>query len=240
VNNNRSLRFKELIDQYEKLDYEDFKKIKYDQFYADKLYDNRIVNLHGLMEVDAAKYPDLKETLEVFHNWDHKTDTTSEGASIFILAIRKLTTLMRARNAYKNWGEGNEEEFVAALRFARDHLLEHFGSVKVAFGQLQRHVRGDRSLAIGGGPEILAAMYSTPWENGQYRSRAGDSYISLVRFTEEGVLLETVNAYGASAKESSPHYTDQMQMFVRHERKTMSLDIEKVRKEAERIYHPGK
>ncbi|MDW3647075.1 MAG: penicillin acylase family protein [Bacteroidia bacterium] len=240
VNNNRSLRFKELIDQYDKLDYEDFKRIKYDQFYGDKLYDNRIVNLHGLMEVDASKYPDLTETLKVFHNWDHKTDTTSEGASIFILAIRKLTSLMRARNAYKNWGKGNEEEFVAALRFARDHLLEHFGTVKVPFGKLQRHVRGNVSLAIGGGPEILAAMYSGPWENGRYRSRAGDSYISLVRFTEEGVLLETVNAYGASAKESSPHYTDQMQMFVRHERKTMTLDIDKVRKEAERIYHPRK
>jgi len=240
VNNNRSLRFKQLIDQYDKLDYEDFKRIKYDQYYTDSLYDNRIINLEGMMLVDSVQYPDLTETLRVFQNWDHKTDTNSLGASIFVLACYELTSLMKKRNAYKNWGKALDTEFVLALRHARDHLVEHFGSVRVPFGKLQRHVRGDVNLAIGGGPEILAAMYSVPWKEGRYSSIAGDSYICLVRFTEDGVKLETVNAYGASAKESSPHYTDQMQLFVRHQRKSMTLDVEKVRKTAVRTYHPQK
>jgi acyl-homoserine-lactone acylase len=51
--------------------------------------------------------------------------------------------------------------------------------------------------------------------------------------------METVNAYGASSNKSSPHYTDQMEMFVNKQTKPMTLDKEKVLKEAKRIYHPG-
>ncbi|MEM6806582.1 MAG: penicillin acylase family protein, partial [Bacteroidota bacterium] len=240
INNNRSLRFKQLIDRYEKLDYEDFKTIKYDLFYTDSLYDNRMVNLEEITEIEGQKYPDIKETLEILQNWDHSTDTTAHGASILILAIRKMRAMMIERNGYMNGGKVLENEFVEGLRYAKEHLMKHFGSLKVPLGNLQRHVRGNKSLALPGGPEILAAMYSVPWEDGKFKGIAGESYISLVRFGPEGVKLETVNAYGASAKENSPHYTDQMQMFVRQERKTMSLDIEKVRKEAKRIYHPQK
>jgi acyl-homoserine-lactone acylase len=62
----------------------------------------------------------------------------------------------------------------------------------------------------------------------------------LVRFGEEGVEIETVNVYGSSAKPDSPHYTDQMEMFVDKKLKKMSLDKEIVMKEAVKIYSPRK
>jgi acyl-homoserine-lactone acylase len=68
---------------------------------------------------------------------------------------------------------------------------------------------------------------------------AGESYIALIRFTPEGgVLLETINAYGASEKPESPHYADQMDLYVRRELKTMTLDWEEVLRTAERVYAP--
>jgi len=68
--------------------------------------------------------------------------------------------------------------------------------------------------------------------------RHGDSYIELVRFSKDGVEIESVNAYGASNKKDSPHYTDQMEMYVNQRTKTMTLDKEKVMSEAVRKYHP--
>ena len=67
---------------------------------------------------------------------------------------------------------------------------------------------------------------------------SGDGYIQLVKFSPDGVELQTVNAYGASNKSYSPHYTDQMEMFVNEQTKQMTLDKDSVLREAVRIYHP--
>ena len=61
----------------------------------------------------------------------------------------------------------------------------------------------------------------------------------LVKYPSEGLpIIETVNNYGASNHSDSPHYDDQMELFVNQQRKSMTLDINLVRKEAVRIYHP--
>jgi acyl-homoserine-lactone acylase len=96
----------------------------------------------------------------------------------------------------------------------------------------------DKNLPVGGAPDVLAAAYTEPYKNGQFRMRAGESYIEMVRFTPNGVKIETVNAYGASSKPSSKHYADQMEIFVKQQLKPMTLDREAVFREAERIYSP--
>jgi acyl-homoserine-lactone acylase len=70
------------------------------------------------------------------------------------------------------------------------------------------------------------------------KARAGDSYIELVRYSKDGMEIETINCYGASNKPDSPHYTDQMEMFVNKQTKTMTLDKETIFREAVRKYHP--
>ena len=105
-------------------------------------------------------------------------------------------------------------------------------------GQLQRHTRGSVDLPYGGGPDVLAAVASKPHENGRLRAAAGDSYIQLVQYSKDGVVIESINAYGASAKPDSKHYTDQMELFTKQQLKPMTLDKETIFKEAERVYHP--
>jgi acyl-homoserine-lactone acylase len=75
-------------------------------------------------------------------------------------------------------------------------------------------------------------------KRGKFITDQGESYIVLVKFDAAGVAIETINAYGASAKASSPHYTDQMPLFVNQQLKPMTLDKAKVLREAKRIYHP--
>ena len=61
----------------------------------------------------------------------------------------------------------------------------------------------------------------------------------LVRYPRTGLpIIETVHSYGSSNRPGSPHYNDQMEMFVEQKRKSMTLDINIVRQNAKRIYHP--
>ena len=93
-------------------------------------------------------------------------------------------------------------------------------------------------MPVSGGTDVLAALSASKQEDGTLRARAGDSYIQLARFSKDGVEIESVHAYGASAKPDSPHYTDQMQMYVDRKLKTMTLNKEEVMKSAKRVYHP--
>ena len=59
----------------------------------------------------------------------------------------------------------------------------------------------------------------------------------LARFCEGLPKLESIMPYGASSKPESPHYTDQMEMFVNKELKSMTLDKEEIYENAAKIYH---
>ena len=85
---------------------------------------------------------------------------------------------------------------------------------------------------------MLAAIGIRPNGNGRLRAYTGDSCIQLVRFSADGPEIESVNAYGASAKPGSPHYTSQMELFVNQQLKPMTLDKEQVLKNAVRLYSP--
>ena len=85
---------------------------------------------------------------------------------------------------------------------------------------------------------MIAAMTSTPFEKGTAKPVHGESYIMILQYSEDGVEIETVLPYGNSRRASSPHFTDQMQMYARQERKKMTLDKNTIITNALRHYHP--
>jgi hypothetical protein len=60
----------------------------------------------------------------------------------------------------------------------------------------------------------------------------------ILQYSDEGVEIETVLPYGNSRRAEGSHFTDQMEMYAKQERKVMSLDKEKVLLDAIRHYHP--
>ena len=118
-------------------------------------------------------------------------------------------------------------------------MLKEFGKLNVRLGDVQRHIRNDISLPIGGGPDVLAAIHTRKPGNQIYKATSGESYIVLARFSSEGLpKIQTIHAYGSSARSENPHYTDQMQQFVDQKLKSMTLDTAKVYEEAVTIYYP--
>ena len=103
----------------------------------------------------------------------------------------------------------------------------------------QLHVRGEYEIPIPGLVDMIAAMTTEPYKDGTVKAVSGESYIMLARYSAEGVELETILPYGESCDPTSDHYTDQMQCFVEHTLKPMSLDKNEVYKNAVKIYHPS-
>ena len=88
-------------------------------------------------------------------------------------------------------------------------------------------------------PDVLRAMYSKPGKNSYREGFAGETYILFSRFKKgELPLLESVINYGASNHPESPHYADQVDLFLGLKAKKMTLDKEEVLRTAVKIYHP--
>lgn len=237
--NNRTIRAKQLISSYDKITWEDFKTIKYDQKFNDKMESFNINNMWMIEKLSTIKYPDLKEAIEVIRSWDHKANVENTEAALLIFTFNNLVDVIMSNGMQYASNSLSEEQYVEALRKAAKHMKKHFGSLRVPLGDVQKHVRGDREIGVGGAPDVLAAMMCKPYKDGKLKTAVGDSYIILVDFDKEGKpAIETINAYGASTRPDSPHYDDQMELWTNQKTKTMTLDKEEIYKNAERVYHP--
>ena len=234
--NNRSLRFRELMPDTGRISYDQFKLIKYDGKLPDQLAFR--TNMEALFNLNPERYPEIAKQIEKLKSWDKTSGIESEGAAIF------------AFQYYYWWDEFSktdrdfnttltEEEAVQGLRASKSHFETHFGKEIVALGEYQKLVRGEKVLPLPGIDDVITAMRSQAWENGIRKGVQGESYIMMVRFGEGLPKIETINVYGASNKPESPHYDDQMELFLQQKLKPMTLDKAEVLKNAKRVYSPG-
>ena len=237
--NNRTIRAKQLISNYDKISWEDFKTIKYDRKFNDKMESYNINNMDMIEKLSTIKYPDLKDAIEVIRAWNHKADAENMEAALLIFTFNNLVDIILSKGMQYASNSLSEEQYVDALRKAAKHMKKHFGTLSIPLKDVQKHVRGDKEIGVGGAPDVLAAMMSKPYKNGKLKTFVGDSYIILVDFDAEGKpRIETVNVYGTSTHPESAHYTDQMELWAGQKTKPMTLDKAEIYKNAERVYHP--
>ena len=238
--NNRSIRLIELIESYDKVSYDDFKDIKYDNSFPSKFsYNFMDINLIDEIELDTNH--ELFEIVNEIQNWNRKTDINSIGAGLYGVLyyhliynyadqIRKLTSEDKPVS---------KEIILSAVSDIKPYLIEHFGKVKITLGEFQKLVRGDKELPIWGLPDVITAMSSRPYKDGKHKVFAGESYIGLVKFTDEGPVMESIISFGNSDDPSSDHYTDQMEMYSKFQTKKMTFDKEEIYTKAKSIYNPN-
>ena len=240
LENNRSMRFLELIGQYEKLSYEDFKRIKFDQQYPSELLFHRANNMEMIMQLDPVKYPDIADAIEVLGKWNRQSYLGNTRAPLFLLSWKYIDEFRDQLDLSNLKDPVTEEQCVYGVRKAKAELMKKHGALEVEIGRVQRLIRGDVSLPLGGSPDVLGAMLSVEQKNGQYKGMSGDSYVEMVRFGPDGVEIESIHAYGSSTRKDNKHSTSQMQMFTNQQLKRMSLDREEALKNAVKIYSPYK
>jgi acyl-homoserine-lactone acylase len=232
--NNRSTRLKNLIDEYDRLDYKDFKRIKYDRQFPEPLQYS-FMNINALFDLDAQSYPELRSLIHSIQQWDRKADANSYGAGAFAILYYELFKYFNDLPAPKIFPK---HTLLMALRDTKAYMLKHFKTTEVTLGTFQKLVRGQKEYPIFGLPDVITAMAAVPYKNGKRQVVSGESYIELVKFSPDGPEIESVISYGSSDHPDSPHFNDQMELYKDFKTKKMTLNKEEVYNTAQKIYHP--
>jgi len=234
MENNRSIRFRQRFEATSKIDFQTFRDIKFDRQYPEKL--TFMYQLDSLFYLENRG--DLQENnlLNTLKSWDFKGTAESKGAAAFMLVYEYLSRALRGQEARPI----TKEEGIKALVYAKKYMLDNFGKIDLSLGDIQKLVRGKDEFPVGGLPDLLAPQWSRPYEGGKRKIVGGDAYVMLVKFPKNELpVIETVNTYGASSHPDSPHFADQVPLFLAQKTKPMYLDKQKVMAQAERIYSPG-
>ncbi|TVP44044.1 MAG: acylase, partial [Mongoliibacter sp.] len=233
--NNRSLRFREIMPEEGFITYDKFKKIKFDKALPTNLaYE---IDVNPLFTLEPDKYPEISYEIKTLQRWDRQADAESKGAALFAFSYYHLRDKTKELQLDPN-RTITEEVAVETLKAAKKEFESYFNKEETQLGDFQKLVRGEKEMPLFGLPDVLAAMRSEPYQGGMRRGEQGESYIMMVRFGEGLPSIETVNVYGASNQPDSPHYSDQMELFLRQELKPMTLDKKKVLESAKKIYSP--
>lgn len=234
---NRSKRLQQLFTEKDTFTWNDFLNIKYQKQYPDSIH--FVANIDALWSMSEAENPGIADAIKILKTWDKKGDTANIGASLFLMTYQFFVEEFKKIHF-------NEEKiyhyptsfYVDCVTKAKNYLLKHFGTLQVPLGKLQRLRRGNVDLPLQGMPDMLVATYSESLPDGTLKPLAGDSYIMMVKMGKEGPEIETVHAFGASARPDSPHYTDQMSLFVNEKLKPMTLDKNTILRNAKQVYQP--
>jgi len=107
---------------------------------------------------------------------------------------------------------------------------------------VNRFRRGAYDLPVGGGPDLLRAIEDFELEpDGTYTANSGDSYIMFVEWDRQGrVSSRTIHQYGSATLDpTSPHYDDQVPLFVAEQTKALALDEAALHAHEFAEYRPG-
>jgi len=226
---NRSLRLLELLSTDESITEEEFYEYKYDMKYSHESHVSKV--LKEILDAPPSDDPVVRDAVEILRKWDFSTDPDNTGTAIAVLSMERIVQdRMRGRT-------GDPMEMLKE----KAHLLKDtFGRVDVAWKDVNHLMRGKMEVGMGGGPDILHAVYGN-WENGRIVGKAGDCYILMVTWDSEGkVHSRSIHQFGsATLDESSPHYADQVPLFVARKTKPVWLDEDELRQHLEAEYHPG-
>ena len=230
---NRALRALEVFGADESITEEEFHRYKYDMKYSQDSFMSKCVQ--ALIEADDSGGVSNKEAMRILRNWDLSTHPDSRGAALAMMTI--LPNYKGAQGAVPE-----AQTLIDSLEMAVAQLEEGYGAIDIPWSEVNRLVRGTVDLGVGGGPDVLHAVYGRlDEETSRYIARAGDTYVMLVKWDPEGnVSSRSIHQFGsATMDESSPHYSDQSPLFVERKLKPVWMDEADIRANLESEYRPG-
>ena len=72
-------------------------------------------------------------------------------------------------------------------------MLKKIYKKNLQWGDVNKLVRGNKELAISGGPDILRAIYGIPYKSNKLKAVAGDGLVIFVKWDKNG--RQTTKAY---------------------------------------------
>ena len=185
---NRALRGLELFNADPGITKEEFYTYKFDK---QMVPGSRMMSLLGNIRRAALEGDNLIEAQSVIRSWDGDTGMGNRSAAMSILTGLRILGQRPA----------DIEGELAIMKGVADELRRHHGRIDVEWGTINRIKRGDVNLPIGGGPQILRAVYggSELAEDGTLTAVAGDTFVMMVEWDKNGtVSSESIHQFGSA------------------------------------------
>ena len=232
---NRIVRALELLNADKSITPEELLAIKFDTKYSRNGFGGPW--MAKLLAADVKSEPDLVAAQKLLKEWDWNSDSNGRADA---LGEGMMHMANRANYHGEPLPDAREK-----LREVVDALMKGFGRLDPPLRDVQRLIRGKVNLPLDGGTDTLrAATIWEPQDNGQMRVKHGDSFIMLTNWDKAGaVTSQSIQPYGsATTRPNSPHYTDQMPLFVAHKFKPVYFEwaaaVAAAKAKGNKVYRP--
>jgi acyl-homoserine-lactone acylase len=200
-------------------------KITYPQFLANKL--STRVELADAILPDLLKAAGDSEAARVLAQWDRSTETTSRGAVLFkmftdkFFARANIADLLRvkfdpAHPVESAYGIADPAAAVKALAAAAEECKKTYGSLDVAWGDVNRYASGTADLPGDGGSGRLGVFRTIEFGrkvgDKNYASH-GETFVCAIEFAAKQNAQCSVS-YGNFSQPGSIHLEDQLPLLV--------------------------
>ena len=229
---NRAWRSLETFGQDSSITATEFMDYKYDMAYSKQSHMASFVR--RVVAYQGAQDELLTQAIAHLKEWDLQTDPENLGAA---LAVRAFDEWMLDANPVVE-----TDTLLDRLRGAASNLQTHFGRLDVPWQDVNRLQRDTLDLGVGGGPDILHAVYGHETEDGRLAGWAGDCYVLIVAWRPDGTLeSHSIHQFGSATLDaSSKHYADQAPLFVQRQLKPVWFNESDIRANLSRAYRPGR
>ena len=227
---NRARRAVELYGSDESITHDEFFLYKYDKLYSEK--SNLRRQVADFVEAQAGNSV-LKKEIDLLRQWNGETTKDNRSAALVLLTFRPRSNSSKLKTGH--------ERTLEQLQRASENLVKHFGQIDVEWRKVNRLVRGDKNLPLGGGPDTLRAIYGRAGEEGTLAGQAGDCFFQFVEWDKDGQLNAwAINQFGSSpGNPGSLHHTDQARLFAEEKLRKVPFTREEVLGKAKQTYRPS-
>ena len=103
-----------------------------------------------------------------------------------------------------------------SLEACVEELTATYGKLTPEWSERNFIVRGNKKVAVQGGPDVLRAIYGRNDEEGDLKASGGDGLYIHVSWDKNGIQRsKSIHQYGSATQDSSStHYDDQVALYV--------------------------
>ncbi len=227
---NRSWRAFELFGADTAITLEEFRSYKYDMSYSRRSAMAELVV--RTLNARQPRSPVGQDALRLLRSWNLSTDPENRAAA---LAILTLQPFLRQKQY-----DAEPAALLRSLVKTAEALQSEFGRIDVQWQVVNRLVRGETDLGLGGGPDVLHTVYGKKAQATRLEGHLGDSHVMFVSWDRDGVVRSSsIHPFGAATgRPASRHYADQADLFAQRKVKPLWLDLRDIRAHLEREYRP--
>ena len=196
----------------------DFIAVKWDKFYDPESRAMKYVRRIADMEFEAGSLHAKGQSL--LAAWNGETARDNRQAA---LGVCLLSEEWKAEQAGKP-----APDIAPVYDTCLEELLTAFGRLDPKWQERNRLLRGKTDLPLGGGPDVLRAIYGLPEEDGRLKAVAGDGLVVYTAWDKNGKQSAgMVHNFGAaSTRPASPHYDDQAPLYAAEQFRPVALTRE--------------